>query len=144
MIYYNDLWYYVKNGIVISEIESTPAQKSSIVFLNDLSEQYGYYSSRLIAYTKCKVRDIECTIKDDSADKIKISVKLLLEKTYQNEDSSLDNIKFSYKLCRDGVVVKNGSVIVLDAELGLLYEEYLTFWNMQPGDYTLEFKSYYN
>lgn len=126
---------------VIPMLELTPADQTTFEFKNDLSQEYGYYSSRLVAYTKSKINNIEYEISNAYNGKVTIKIKLLVEKTYQG-NTSLDNIKFTYTIYRDGVGVKTGHVLITDTELYTSYETTITYTGEQ-GDYTMECKSVY-
>ena len=122
-------------------LELTPADQTTFELNNNLSEEYGYYSSRLVAYTKSKIDSIEYEISNTSTGKVTIKIKLLVKKTYQG-NTSLDNIKFSYTIYRDGVGVKTGHILIIDAELYTLYETTITYTGEQ-GNYTMECNSVY-
>lgn len=126
---------------IIPMLELTPADQTTFTLNNNLSEVYGYYSSRLVPYTKSKIDNIEYGISNANNGKVTIKIKLLVEKTYQG-DTSLDNIKFSYTIYKDGVGVKTGHVLIIDAELYTLYETTITYTG-EPGNYTMECKSVY-
>ena len=126
---------------VIPMLELTPADQTTFELDNNLSEEYGYYSSRLVAYTKSKIDSIEYEISNTSTGKVTIKIKLLVKKTYQG-NTSLDNIKFSYTIYRDGVGVKTGHVLIIDTELYTLYETTIIYTG-EPGNYTMECKSVY-
>ena len=122
-------------------LELTPADKTTFTLTNKLTEVYGYYNSRLQAYTKCKLDSVDCEIVNSAGGKVTLKIKLLVEKTYQG-DTTLDNLKFSYTIYRDGVAVKSSFVTILNAEFGTLYETTITFTG-EAGDYTMKCESYY-
>lgn len=126
-----------------TETPESPASRSSFVLKNKLSQEYGYYSSRLVPYTKCKVNSVDYTITDSYNGKIEIDVTFLFEKTYQNYEQYLSNLKMRYTLYRGDIAVKTGNITVIGTEMGVQYEEALSFYHLDEGDYTLELKSYY-
>ena len=125
----------------IPMLELTPADKTTFELTNKLSETYGYYNSRLQAYTKCKIDSVDCEIVNSSGGKVTLKIKLLVEKTYQG-DTSLDNLKFDYTIYRNGVAVKSSFVTILHTEFGTLYETTITYTG-EAGEYTMKCESYY-
>ena len=125
----------------IPMLELTPADETTFELTNKLSETYGYYNSRLQAYTKCKIDSVDCEIVNSSGGKVTLKIKLLVEKTYQG-DTSLDNLKFDYTIYRNGVAVKSSFVTILHTEFGTLYETTITYTG-EAGEYTMKCESYY-
>ena len=125
----------------IPMLELTPADETTFELTNKLSETYGYYNSRLQAYTKCKIDSVDCEIVNSSGGKVTLKIKLLVEKTYQG-DYSLDNLKFDYTIYRNGVAVKSSFVTILHTEFGILYETTITYTG-EAGEYTMKCESYY-
>ena len=126
---------------IIPMLELTPADETTFELTNKLSETYGYYNSRLQAYTKCKIDSVDCEIVNSSGGKVTLKIKLLVEKTYQG-DTSLDNLKFDYTIYRNGVAVKSSFVTILHTEFGTLYETTITYTG-EAGEYTMKCESYY-
>ena len=125
----------------IPMLELTPADETTFELTNKLTEVYGYYNSRLQAYTKCKIDSVDYEITNSSGGKITLKIKLFVEKTYQG-DQGLDNLKFDYTIYRDGVAVKSSFVTILHAEFDTLYETTITYTG-EPGNYTMTLESYY-
>ena len=126
---------------IIPKKELTPADKTTFALTNKLTQEYGYYSSRLVAYTKSKIESINCDITNTSTGKVNLKIKLVVKKTYQGS-TSLNNIKFSYTLYRDGVGVHTGQVLLTNTELDTLYEKTITYTG-ESGNYTMKCESVY-